>query len=43
MTVAPRSSAKSGSILEMMLSQATDEALIAECRRRKLEVTSDED
>jgi hypothetical protein len=43
MTVAPRSSGTSGSIMERMLGQATNEALIAECRRRKLEVTSDAD
>jgi hypothetical protein len=40
MKVADRSSGKSGSMMERMLGQATDEALIAECRRRKLEVTS---
>jgi hypothetical protein len=44
MRVAARPSAASGgSMMERMLNQATDEALIAECRRRKLEVTSNAD
>jgi hypothetical protein len=43
MTVTAKQDVVSGSMVERVLAQVSNEALIAECRRRKLEVASDED
>jgi hypothetical protein len=43
MTVTAKPDVVGGSMVERVLAQVSNEALMAECRRRKLEVAGDED